>query len=54
MSKDLLDKYMLKNVDDSVKVLILEKMELIFYYCKELNSLSLRNKVNTFKYLQRF
>ena len=53
-SKDFLGEYFLHNEDDPPRVLSVEELEPIFDCCKELNSPSLRNKVTTFKYLQRF
>ena len=53
-SKDLFGEYLLHNEDDLAKVLSIEELEPIFDSCKEFNSPSLRNKVTTFKYLQRF
>ena len=47
-SRDLLDEYLLRSDNDLPRVLSLEEFEPIFDYCKELNSLNLRNKVTTF------
>ena len=40
-SKDLLDEYLICYKDDPPTVLYLDKLELVFDSCKELNSLSL-------------
>ena len=53
-SKDLVGELLLRNEGDPPMVLTLKDLELVFDSCKELNSPSLRNKVYTFKYLQRF
>ena len=53
-SKDLLSQYLICNEDDPPTILSLNELEPIFDSCKELNSPSLRNRIYTFKYLQRF
>ena len=53
-SKDLFDEYLICDEGDPPTVLSLNELESVFDSCKELNSPSLRNKVYTFKYLQRF
>ena len=53
-SKDLLGEYLIRDENDPPTVLSLNELEPVFDSCKELNSPSLRNRVYTFKYLQRF
>ena len=53
-SKDLLGNYLLHEETDPPRLLSLEELEPVFDSCKELNSLSLRNQVTTFKHLRRF
>ena len=53
-SKDLFRDYLLRDETNPPRLLSLEELEPVFDSCKELNSLSLRNWVTSFKYLQRF
>ena len=53
-SKDLLGEYFIRDENDPPTVLFLNELEPVFDSCKELNSPSLRNRVYTFNYLQRF
>ena len=53
-SKDLLGEYLIRDENDPPTILSLNELEPVFDSCKELNSPSLRNRVYTFKYLQRF
>ena len=53
-SKDLLHEYLIRDENDPPTILSLNELEPVFDNCKELNSPSLRNRVYTFKYLQRF
>ena len=53
-SKDLVGEYLIRDENDPSTILSLNELEPVFNSCKELNSPSLRNRVYTFKYLQRF